>query len=346
MAGFDFLGKDVGIDLGTANTLISIKGKGIVLDEPSVVAVDRYTRKVICVGKEAKEMIGRTPNEIEVIRPLRDGVISDFDMTQVMLTEFMKKVLLQKSIATKMRIVIGVPSGVTEVEKRAVKEVAYQIGAKDVYILEEPMAAAIGANMRVDDAKGSMVVDIGGGTTDIAVISLGGIVNKTSLRIAGDEMDEAVVAFIRKKYAILIGDKSAEELKKQIGYVYIVEEEEAAITQEVRGRDLVGGLPKTISVTSIEMMKALEECISVIIDGIKSTLEEAPPELAADIIDTGLFLVGGGALLKNMDKLLERETGIKVIVAEEPLKSVALGASNSLSDIIMLERYSMKNRRF
>jgi rod shape-determining protein MreB len=346
MAGLDFLAKDIGIDLGTANTLISIKGKGIILDEPSVVAVNRYTRKVIVVGAEAKEMIGRTPNEIEVIRPLRDGVISDFDMTQVMLIEFMKKALLQKSFASRMRIVVGVPSGVTEVEKKAVEEVAYQIGAKPVYILDEPMAAAIGSGIAVDEPKGNMIVDIGGGTTDIAVISLGGIVNKTSLRIAGDEMDEAIIAYIRKKYAILIGDKSAEELKKKIGCVFVENEEDGRITQEVRGRDLAGGLPKTITVTAFEMMKALEECISTIVDGIKSTLEEAPPELAADIIDSGIYVVGGGALLKGMDKLLERETDIKVIISDDPLRSVALGASSSLNNVTTLEQYAKKNRRF
>ena len=338
--------KDMGIDLGTANTLIYIKNKGIVLNEPSVIAVDVYSKSVLATGREAKEMIGKTPESIRVVRPLQDGVISDFEMTASMLKTYIKKVVPDKSFFTKIRIVVGVPSGVTEVEKRAVEEVIRQMGAKEVFILEEPMAAAIGTGLAVDSAMGCMIADIGGGTSDIAIIALGGIVTSTSLRHAGDKLNDAITAYMRKQYDLLIGDKTAEEIKEKIGCAYIDKSDSDSIQQmEARGRDIITGLPKTILITSADAMKALEEPIKVIIDGIKSTLEKAPPEIAADIVSNGLMLSGGGGLIKGLDDLIEFSTGLKVTIAENALQAVAEGTGKSLINIDKIQKYAGRGKK-
>lgn len=341
-----FFVKDMGIDLGTANTLIYIKNKGIVLNEPSVIAVDAYTKSVVATGKEAKRMIGKAPDSIRVIRPLQDGVISDFEMTASMLKTYIKKVMPETSFFTKVRIVVGVPSGVTEVEKRAVEEVIRQMGAKEVFILEEPMAAAIGTGLAVDSAMGCMIADIGGGTSDIAIIALGGIVTSTSLRHAGDKLNDAIVAYMRKQYDLLIGDKTAEEIKEKIGCAYIDKSDPDSIQRmEARGRDIITGLPKTIIITSVDAMKALEEPIKIIIDGIKSTLEKTPPEIAADIVSNGLVLSGGGGLIRGLDNLIEFSTGLKVIIAENALEAVAEGTGKSLMNIDRLQKYAGRGSR-
>ncbi|MBP6491530.1 MAG: rod shape-determining protein [Clostridia bacterium] len=338
--------KDMGIDLGTANTLIYIKNKGIVLNEPSVIAVDSYTKNVLATGREAKDMIGKAPDNIRVVRPLQDGVISDFDMTASMLKTYIKRVMPETNFFTKVRVVVGVPSGVTEVEKRAVEEVARQMGAKEVYILDEPMAAAIGTGLAVDSAMGCMIADIGGGTSDIAIIALGGIVTSTSLRHAGDKLNDAIVAYMRKQYDLLIGDKTAEEIKEKIGCAYIDQEDPNAIRKmEARGRDIISGLPKTISITSLDAMKALEEPIKVIIDGIKSTLEKTPPEIAADIVSNGLVLSGGGGLIHGLDRLIEESTGLKVTIAENALEAVAEGTGKSLSSIDRIQKYYGRGKK-
>lgn len=344
---FSFFTSDIGVDLGTANTLIFKKPKGIVLNEPSVIAIDDRTSKVLAAGREAKEMIGRAPEHIRVVRPLQDGVISDFMMTQAMLREFMGRVLPEKAIFTRARIVVGVPSGVTGVEKRAVEEVLWQMGAKDVFILNEPMAAAIGVGIPVDGPNGHMIADIGGGTSDIAIIALGGIVNSVSLRVASDEMDEAIVAYLRRNYNLFIGDKTAEALKVNIGCIYTgAIEKDKMLTMEAKGRDVISGLPKSVTVSSTDMINALEEIITIIVEGIKSTLENAPPELAADIVESGIVLAGGGALLKGLDKLIEQQTGISVTVAENALEAVAEGTGKSLEKINNIRRYTMRDRRF
>jgi len=336
-----FFTKDVGIDLGTANTLIYIKNKGIVLNEPSVIAVDAHTRAVIATGREAKDMIGKNPDNIRVIRPLQDGVISDFEMTANMLKIYLKRVMPETSFFTRVRIVVGVPTGVTEVEKRAVEEVIRQMGEKEVYILEEPMAAAIGTGLKVDDAMGCMIADLGGGTSDIAIIASGGIVTSTSLRHAGDKLNEAIVAYMRKQYDLLIGDKTAEEIKIKIGCAYIDKSDPDSIKEmEARGRDIITGLPKTVTITSVDAMKALEEPIKVIIDGIKSTLEKTPPEIAADIVSNGLMLSGGSGLIRGLDDLIESSTGLKVTIAENALEAVAEGTGKSLSNIRKLQKYA------
>ncbi|AEM73341.1 rod shape-determining protein [Caldicellulosiruptor acetigenus] len=332
--------RDLGIDLGTANTLVHLRGKGIVVNEPSVVAVQKDTGKILAVGNEAKEMIGRTPGNIVAIRPLKDGVIADFYTTQVMLKYFMEKAYKKSFLGLRPRVVICVPSGVTEVERRAVEESAYKAGAKEVYIMEEPMAAAIGAGLPVDEPSGSMVVDIGGGTSEVAVISLGGIVTSKSLRIAGDEFDEAISNYIKKEYNLMIGDRTAEEIKINIGSAYPLEKEE---WYEIKGRDLITGLPKTIKVSSTEIRDALKEPVMAIVDAIKQTLEKTPPELAADIMERGIMLTGGGALLKGLDKLISKETGLPVHIAERPLDCVALGAGKALEEIETL-RNVMINR--
>lgn len=324
------LSKDIGIDLGTANTLIYIKGKGIVLSEPSVVAIKNdTTRMPLAVGDEAKQMIGRTPGNITAIRPLKDGVIADFDVTQTLMRYFIHKVY-NKGTFAKPRIVVCYPSGVTQVEKNAIEEATYQAGAKIVYMLPEPMAAAIGAGLPVEEPTGSMVVDIGGGTTDVAVISLGGIVTSKSLRMAGDEMDQAIVSYIKREYSLMVGERTAEQVKIEIGSAYPGENEKS---MEIRGRDLVTGLPKTLTITSVEIREALSEPVNTIIDAIKSTLEKTPPELAADIMDKGIMLTGGGALLYGLDKLINKETDMPVNIAEEPLNCVAIGAGMSLDNI-------------
>lgn len=329
-----FFARDIGIDLGTANTLVHVKGKGIVVREPSVVAINKKTNAILAVGDAAKEMIGRTPGDIVAIRPMKDGVIADFDVTQSMLKYFIKKAISGNSFS-KPRVVICVPSGVTEVEKRAVEEATLQAGAKEAYLIEEPMAAAIGANLPVEEPSGSMVVDIGGGTSEVAVISLGGIVTSKSLRIAGDEFDECIVHYVKKEYNLMIGERTAETIKMQIGAAYPKPKEEYV---EVRGRDLITGLPKNVNISSTEIAEALKEPINSIIDSIKYTLEKTPPELASDIMDRGIMLTGGGAKLSGLDKLIREETGMPVNVAETPLDCVAVGAGKVLDEIETLKR--------
>ena len=325
--------KDIGIDLGTANTLVFMRGKGIILREPSVVAVDVRTDIVRYVGKEAKDVIGRTPGSIVAVRPLKDGVIADFDITASMLQIFIKKVV-HSTFFSRPRIIICIPSGVTDVERRAVKEAAFKAGAKQVSILEEPMAAAIGANLPVADATGSMVVDIGGGTTEVAVISLGGIVASRSVRVAGDELDSAIIAYIKKTYNLLIGERTAENIKIQVGSAYPYEGE---VPYEIKGRNLVDGLPKNVFVTPEEVRKAITDPIAAILDAIRTTLERTPPELSADIIDHGITLTGGGALLKGLDNLISKETGMPVHIAENPLDCVAEGIGKALDNIQILQ---------
>ena len=326
--------KDIGIDLGTANTLVHVKGKGIVVREPSVVAIDKKSGNILAVGEAAKSMIGRTPGNIVAVRPMRDGVIADFDITQTMLKYFIKRAA-SKGVLSKPRVVICVPSGITEVEKRAVEEATIQAGAKDAYLMEEPMAAAIGANLPVEEPSGSMVVDIGGGTSEVAVISLGGIVTSKSLRIAGDELDEAIVHYIKKEYNLMIGERTAEAIKLTIGAAYPKAKKES---MEIKGRDMVTGLPKPLTITSAEITEALKEPINTIVDAIKLTLEKTPPELAADIMDRGIMLTGGGALLSGLDIIIKEETGMPVSIAERPLDCVALGAGKVLDEIETLKK--------
>lgn len=332
--------KDIGIDLGTANTLVHVKGKGIVVREPSVVAIDKTTNKVLAVGNAAKEMIGRTPGNIVAIRPMKDGVIADFDITQAMLRSFIKAVSSSGSIM-KPRVVVCIPSGITEVEKRAVEEAVLQGGAREAYLMEEPMAASIGAGLPVEEPTGCMVVDIGGGTSEVAVISLGGIVTSRSVRVAGDALDSAIVAYIKKEYNLMIGDRTGEQIKLAIGSAY---PEETEHTMEIRGRDLVTGLPKNITITQEEIRGALDEPITAIVDAIKFTLEKTPPELSADIMDRGIMLTGGGALIRGLDKLITRETGIPVFVAEDPLDCVALGTGKVLEEIETLKKVLINSK--
>ena len=322
--------KDMGIDLGTANTLVFVKGKGIVVNEPSVVAIKEKTNEVLAVGDEAKQMIGRTPGNIVAIRPLKDGVIDDFDTTSAMLRYFIGKAYKQSLFGSKPRVIVCVPSGVTSVEKRAVEEATEKAGAKKALIMEEPMAAAIGAHLRVEEPTGNMVVDIGGGTTDVAVISLGGIVASKSLRIAGDEFDEYIVAYIKREYNLMIGERTAEQIKINIGAAYPTGQDE---TMEIRGRDLVTGLPKVLTITSAEVTEAIKEPVNSIIEAIKLTLEKTPPELAADIMESGIMLTGGGALLTGLDTLISLETGMPVNIAEDPLDCVAKGTGYALENI-------------
>ncbi|MCC5911589.1 MAG: rod shape-determining protein [Clostridiaceae bacterium] len=329
MGVFNFFSRDMGIDLGTANTLVFVKGKGVVLREPSVVAIQNDTKTVMAVGEEAKRMIGRTPGNIVAIRPMKDGVIADFDITQNMLKYFIRRVYSRKTLV-QPRVVVCVPSGVTEVEKRAVEEAALQAGAREAYLIEEPMAAAFGAGLPVQEPTGSMVVDIGGGTTEVAIISLGGIVTAKSIRIGGDELDEAIVHYIKRQYNLMIGERTAEEIKITIGSAFLKEVEEKML---IRGRDLVSGLPKTLEINSVEILGALKEPVSHIIDAIKYTLEKTPPELAADIMEMGIMLTGGGALLDGLDQLVRKETGMPVQIAEEPLDCVVLGTGLMLEEI-------------
>lgn len=322
--------KDIGIDLGTANTLVYMKGKGIIIREPSVVAVDIKNDRVKCVGQEAKDVIGRTPGSIVTVRPLKDGVIADFDITTSMLQEFIRKAI-GKSFFTRARVVICIPSGVTAVERRAVRDATEQAGAKRVAIIEEPMAAAIGAGLPVAEPTGSMVVDIGGGTSEVAVISLGGIVAAKSVRVGGDEFDAAIINFIKKKYNLLIGERTAEDIKINIGSACPLEDGE--LSMEIKGRNLLNGLPENIVVTSDQIRSALEDPLSLVLEAIRITLERTPPELAADIIDQGITLTGGGALLKNLDKLINQETGMPVQIAESPLDCVANGTGMVLDNI-------------
>lgn len=338
---FNGFTKDMGIDLGTANTLVYMKGKGVILREPSVVAIDRYTKQVLAVGEEAKKMIGRTPGNIVAIRPLKDGVIADFDVTQEMLKYFIRKATQKKSVF-QPRVVVCVPSGVTEVEKRAVEEATIQAGAKQAFLIEEPMAAAIGAGLPVQEATGSMVVDIGGGTTEVAVISLGGIVTSKSIRVGGDALDNYIVNFVKKEHSLMIGERTAEEVKIKIGSAILDNEVE---DMEIRGRDLVSGLPKTLIIKASEIYEALKEPVNNIIDAIKSNLEKTPPELSSDIMEQGIVLTGGGALLNGLDVLITKETGIPVILAENPLDCVALGTGKALDSIDILKKTSSDRRR-
>lgn len=326
------MSKDIGIDLGTANTLVYMRGKGIIIREPSVVAVDKKAGQVRYVGQEAKDVIGRTPGSIVAVRPLKDGVIADFDMTSIMLAQFIKKTLKGKGNA---RVIICIPSGVTEVERRAVKEAAQQAGAKRVSIIEEPMAAAIGAGLPVAEPMGSMIVDIGGGTSEVAIISLGGIVTSRSVRVAGDEFDNSIINYIKKKYNLLIGERTAENIKVGIGSAYKTDENEPVM--DIKGRNLLNGLPQNITITSEEIREALSEPLSHVIEAIKTTLEKCPPELASDIIETGIMLAGGGALLRGLDKLINEETGMPVKIAERPLDCVADGTGKVLENIDKLE---------
>ena len=331
---------EVGIDLGTANVLVYIKGKGIVLNEPSVVAINNDTDEILAVGEEARQMLGRTPANIVAVRPLRDGVISDYDITERMLKYFIRKTCGAGRLF-KPKIMVCVPSGVTEVEKRAVKEASTQAGGKDVYLMEEPVAAAIGAGIDISRPDGVMVIDIGGGTTDIAVISLGGIVASTSVKMAGDKFDEAIIKYMRKAHKLYIGERTAEELKLTIGTAYPREE---TVSKECRGRDLVTGLPKSVDVTSEEMMDALEEPLYAITEAVHNVLERTPPELAADISNSGIIITGGGALLYGIDKRIEERTGIKVIVAEDPKSCVAIGTGKALDELDRLEGNSLNRR--
>lgn len=329
----NWLSQDIGIDLGTANTLVCVKDRGIVLREPSVVAVRAGTNDVLAVGDDAKRMLGRTPGDIVAIRPLKDGVISDFRVTEAMLRHFIKKV--NNGRRSNSRVVIAVPSGITEVEKRAVRESAEMAGAREVYLIEEPMAAAIGVGLPVQDAAGNMIVDIGGGTTEVALISLSGIVYARSVRVAGDELDEAITSHMKRSYNLMIGERTAEDIKIRIGSAAPLPKE---LTMEVKGRDLVAGLPKTITITSQEIREAMADPLQQIIDGIRSTLERCPPELAADLVDRGIVLAGGGALLKGLDRLIREETGLPVHIAEDPLSAVAEGTGKALQEIALLRR--------
>lgn len=339
---FGGFSRDMGIDLGTANTLVHVKGRGIVLCEPSVVAIQRDNGEVLAVGEEAKQMIGRTPGNIVAVRPLKDGVIADFDVTQAMLKYFIGKAMDNKSFV-RPRVVVGVPSGVTEVEKRAVIDAAIQAGAREAYLIEEPMAAAIGAGLPVHEPTGSMVVDIGGGTTEIAVISLGGIVTSCSIRIGGDEMDDSIVQYIKRTYNLMIGERTAEAVKIKIGAAIVPKDNE---TMDIRGRDLVSGLPKTLNVKASEIKEALSEPVKKIIDAVKGTLEKTPPELAADVIDHGIMMTGGGALLRDLDRLLSKETGMPVLIAEDALSCVGEGTGKSLESIELLKRIVMSPKKF
>ena len=329
-------GADIGIDLGTANVLVYVNGKGIVLEEPSVVAIEKRSNTVLAVGEEARRMIGRTPGNIVAIRPLRDGVISDYDITEKMLTHYINKVVDKKGFARFFmpRIMVCVPTGVTEVEKRAVEEATRQAGAREVYIIEEPIAAAIGAGIDISKPDGNMVIDIGGGTADIAVISLGGAVVSESIKVGGDKFDEAIVKYMKKQYNLLIGERTAEQIKINIGTAHTREDE---LTMDVRGRNLVTGLPENITINSSEMLEALKECVDQIVSLAHLVLEKTPPELAADISDSGIIMTGGGSLLYGLDKRIEERTGISVRIAEDPLSCVAKGTGESLGALNLLE---------
>jgi rod shape-determining protein MreB len=331
---------DIGIDLGTANTLVYVRDQGIVLREPSVVAVQQGTKIVLAVGDEAKRMLGRTPGHIVAKRPMKDGVIADFEITEAMLKAFIQKVQTRAKIR-RPRVVIAVPTGITEVERRAVRESARNAGAREVYLVEEPMAAAIGVGLPVQEAAGNMIVDIGGGTTEVAIISLAGIVFSRSVRVAGDELDEAIMNYMRRAYNLMIGERSAEEIKIKLGSAYPLEKESS---MEVRGRDLVAGLPKTLTITSQEVREAMMEPIQVIVESVRITLERCPPELSADLVERGIVLAGGGALLRGLDRLLAEETGLPVHIAEDPLSAVAEGTGKVLQEISYLPKIAEAER--
>jgi len=336
-----FISGDIGIDLGTANTLVYVKGQGVVLCEPSVVAIDRGNHQVLAVGEEAKRMLGRTPGNIVAIRPMKDGVIADFDITEAMLRYFIRKVYRGNRLVSP-RVVIAVPSGITEVEKRAVKDSAERAGARSpVYLVEEPIAAAIGVGLPIHEPAGNMIIDIGGGTTEIAVISLSGVVFSKSIRIAGDEFDQSITSHLKKTYNLMIGERTAEEIKIRIGSGYPLEEETSL---EVKGRDILAGLPKTITVTSEEIREALSETLAAILEAIRIALERTPPELCSDLIDRGLIMAGGGALLRGLDKLISEETGLPVHIADDPLTAIALGTGRYLSDFRLLKRLTVNSQ--
>lgn len=338
---FNLNSKDIGIDLGTANLLVTLKGKGIVLKEPSVVAIDRKTGNILATGYEAKEMLGRTPDEIKALRPMKDGVIADFTGTQLMLRNILTKVCQRYNIG-KPRVVVGVPSGITEVEERAVEEAVLYAGAKEVYLIEEPMAAAIGANMDVAEPNGNIVVDIGGGTTEVAVISLGGIVVSNSIRVAGDELDEDIVNYVKREMNLAIGETTAEDIKIEIGCALPLMTD---LSKQIKGRDLATGLPKTVYITSSQVQEAMQESISKIVDIVKMTLEKTPPELASDIMEKGIILAGGGALIKNLDKLLSQKTGMPVLIADNALDCVAKGAGKTLEELEKLKTVLINSRK-
>ncbi len=338
---FGLKSKDIGIDLGTANTLVTLKGKGVILKEPSVVAIDRRSGNILATGYEAKEMLGRTPETIKAVRPLKDGVIADFTATQLMLKNIVSKVC-QRYNAGRPRVVVGVPSGITEVEERAVEESVLRAGAKEVYLIEEPMAAAIGANLDVAEPTGNIIVDIGGGTTEVAVISLGGVVISNSLRTAGDELDEDIVNYIKRGMGLAIGETTAEEIKKEIGCALPLMTE---ASMEVRGRDLGNGLPRNVIVTSTQIEEAMKDSINEIVEVVKTTLEKTPPELASDIVEKGIVLAGGGALIRNLDKLLSQKTGMPVYIAENPLECVVKGTGKTLEDLERLKTVLINARK-
>jgi len=335
------LSNDIGIDLGTANTLVYVRGSGIVLNEPSVVAVEKASRRVLAIGAAAKEMLGRTPGEIEAIRPMKDGVIADFEITEKLLSDFIKRVVRHKYLM-KPKIVISVPSGITEVEKRAVRDSAENAGAREVFLLPEPMAAAIGIGLPVESPTGIMIVDIGGGTSEIAVIALNGIVNNTSIRIAGDELNEAIVLYLKKNYNLLIGELTAEEIKIKAGSAYPKEKEESI---EIKGRDLVAGVPKTMKLSSAQVREAISEPVDAIVEAVRQSLERTPPELASDILDRGIILTGGGALLRGLDKRLQQETNLPVVVADDPLTCVVRGCGAVLDSMLKYEKVVIRSRR-
>lgn len=338
---FSFLSNDIGIDLGTANTLVYLRGANIVLNEPSVVALEKETGRILAVGLAAKEMIGRTPDSIQLIRPMKDGVIADFDITERMLSDFIKRIIKHRYLM-KPKIIISVPSGITEVEKRAVRDSAENAGAREVYLISEPMAAAIGVGLPVEQPSGSMVIDIGGGTSEIAVIALNGIVSNKSIRIAGDELDEAIVQYLKKNYNLLIGERTAEEIKIRLGSAYPLEKEEA---MEIKGRDLVAGVPKTMKITSSQVREAISEPIDAIVEAVRQALEETPPELASDIIERGIILTGGGALIHGLDKRLRQETNLPVIVADDPLTCVVRGTGKCLENMQQFSKVLLRSRR-
>jgi rod shape-determining protein MreB len=336
-----FIGRDMAVDLGTANTLVYVRGKGVMLDEPSVVALHAQTRELLAVGHEAKRMIGRTPDGITAIRPLKDGVIADFDATEQMLRYFIQQVHRRRYFV-KPRVVVCVPSGITSVEQRAVKEAGYVAGARRVYIVEEPMAAAIGAGLPVHEPTGNMIVDVGGGTTEVAVISLGGLVTTLSVRTAGDELDQAIISHLKKEHALMLGEGTAEEVKMTLGSAFPSPDEPEA---EIRGRDMVSGLPRSVTLSSGEVRQALDEPLHAIVDAVRTTLDNTPPELAGDIMDRGLVLTGGGALLRGLDERLRHETGMPVHVAHDPLSSVALGAGKCVEEFEALQQVLVSEPR-
>jgi rod shape-determining protein MreB len=336
-----FFSNDMGIDLGTANTVVYVKAKGIVLNEPSVVAVQKDNNRILAVGNEAKRMLGRTPGSIVAIRPLKDGVIADFEITENMIKYFIRKVHNRKTLISPL-VVIGVPSGITEVEKRAVEDSATRAGARDVFLIEEPMAGAIGVGLPVHEPAGNMIIDIGGGTTEVAIISLAGIVFSRSVRVGGDEMDEAIIQYMKRSYNLMIGERTAEQIKMEVGAAIPLEE---PLTIEVKGRDLVAGLPKTLTVNSEEIREALAEPVSTIVESVRVSLERCPPELSADLVDRGIVMVGGGSLLRGLDKLLSKETGLPVNVADDPLSAVAFGTGKVIENVHYLREIRSRARR-